>query len=220
MERLGADLFTILVINVVLSGDNAVLIALAVRNLPGRQRLWGTVVGAGLAVMLRVVLTFAAARVLTLGLIKLVGGAVITWMAVRLLRHQGAGQGVDPGPRGSLLQAVRTVLVADLIMSMDNVLAIAAACRGDLGLLLFGLGTSIPLVVGGAQLLCGLMERYPVIVWVGAALLGKVGGELIATDPVIAKLVHPSREMEWMVQLFCAGVVVVLGRLWNARGGR
>lgn len=219
MERFGS-LLTIMVINVVPSGDNAVLVALVVRNLVGRQRLWGTVAGAGLAVMLRVALTLGAARLLTVGLIKMVGGAVITLIAVRLLRHQGTGQKGNPGPRGSLLQAVRTILVADLIMSMDNVLAIAAASRGDIGLLLFGLGRSIPLVVGGAQLLCGLMERYPIIVWVGAALLGKVGGELIATDPVTAKLVHPSREMEWVVQLLCVGVVVVFGRFWNARGDR
>jgi len=216
---LGADLLAILVINLVLSGDNAVVIAMAVRGLSRRQRLWGIIFGAGLAVLLRVLLTFVAARLLTVSLIKFAGGILLVWIAVRLLQQESR-EPETVGGGGSLAQAVKTIAVADVVMSTDNVLAVAAASRGDLLLLLFGLATSIPLVIVGAQLLSSLMDRFPVIVYLGAALLGKVAGEMMITDPMVLRLLGPGPVVEWAVQLFFAVAVVVVGRVWTTRRAR
>lgn len=175
--------FYIVVIDVVLAGDNAVVIALAVRQLDGRQRLMGIALGAGLAVALRVVLTFFASQLLAMHYIKLIGGALVLWIAVKLLSSNTGGQDEAAGKSAtSLWSAVWLILVADISMSIDNVLAVAAASHGGFALLLFGLGLSIPLVVFASNLLSKLMDRYPIIIWVGAAILGKVGGEMIISD--------------------------------------
>ena len=168
-------------IDIVLAGDNAVVIALAVRTLPQRQRLWGTILGAGVAVLLRVALTAIAAQLMNLGFVKLVGGGLILWIGVKLLAQEDAG-GHEGRTAGSLAQAVWMIMIADVTMSLDNVLAVAGASKNHLGLLLFGLGLSIPLVVFTSNLLSRLMDRFPVIVYIGAAILGKVGGEMMLTD--------------------------------------
>jgi YjbE family integral membrane protein len=201
-------ILSIVLIDIVLAGDNAVVIALAVRTLPQRQRLLGILLGAGLAVLLRVALTAVAAQLMNVNYIKLAGGILILWIAVKLLLQE------EPGPTGgraagTLWQAVWLIMVADVTMSLDNVLAVAGASKGHLGLLLFGLGLSIPLVVFTSNLLSRLMDRYPIIIYLGAAILGKVGGEMIMTDRLTTNLAPPV----WLVYLveavLAAGVIVL-----------
>jgi YjbE family integral membrane protein len=178
----------------VLAGDNAVVIALAVRNLHGRQRKLGLLAGAGGAVLLRVIATFVCAQLLQIQFVKLAGGAVVIWIAIRLLGMQSEdGEEGNGKEAASVLQALWIIIVADISMSIDNMLAVAGACHGNLFLLLFGLIVSIPLVVCGASILSILMDQFPVIVWIGAATLGKVGSEMMITDPFITKLIHPSK---------------------------
>jgi YjbE family integral membrane protein len=203
-------LMSIIVINLILSGDNAVVIALAVRNLPKKQRLWGIILGSGLAVLLRVVLTFFAAKLLLISFLKFFGGALILWIAVKLFTSGHEDENIEAA--SGLWQAVKVILVADLVMSIDNVLAIAGASKGNMFLLLFGLGTSIPLVVGTSTLLSMLMDKYPIIITLGAAILGKVGGEMIITDPWIHKTFHPAHWMDYAMQAVCAVGVVLVGK--------
>ena len=203
-------LMSIIVINLILSGDNAVVIALAVRNLPKKQRLWGIILGSGLAVLLRVVLTFFAAKLLLISFLKFFGGALILWIAVKLFTSGHEDENIEAA--AGLWQAVKVILVADLVMSIDNVLAIAGASKGNMFLLLFGLGTSIPLVVGTSTLLSMLMDKYPIIIPLGAAILGKVGGEMIITDPWIHNTFHPAHWMDYAMQAVCAVGVVLVGK--------
>jgi len=178
-------------IDLVLAGDNAVVIALAVRNLPARQRLIGIIAGAGAAVLLRVALTFVATQLLAIRFVQLGGGVMILWIALKLLRqNEGAPEEGGAGARG-LWQAVWMIVVADITMSLDNVLAVAGASRGHFGLLLFGLALSIPLVVFASNLISRLMARFQIVVFIGAAILGKEGGEMILSDPVVAGVLQP-----------------------------
>jgi YjbE family integral membrane protein len=172
-------------INIILSGDNAIVIALACRSLPPRQRVIGIILGAGAAVVLRIIFTIVVQHLLDVPWLKLVGGLVLLWIAVKLLQGDEASEdSVRSG--ANLWDAVKIVAIADIVMSLDNVLAIAAAAGGHTGLIIMGLIISIPLVVFGATLLTWLLDRMPILVWAGAALLGWVAGELIATEPVLA----------------------------------
>lgn len=175
----------IIMIDVVLSGDNAVVIALACRKLPTEQRRKGILWGVAGAVTLRVLLTAFAALLLSLPYIKFGGGLLLLWIGVKLLLPEnGHGEGaIDAAD--NLWGAVRTIIVADFVMSVDNVIAVAGAAHGSLGLLIFGLAVSIPLIVWSSQLMLKLMDRFPVIITVGAALLGWVAGSMIATDVVL-----------------------------------
>jgi YjbE family integral membrane protein len=211
-------LLSIIVINLILSGDNAVVIALAVRSLQKGQRLWGIILGSALAVVLRIGLTFFAAQLLLISFLKIAGGLLIAWIAVKLFTEGHGDEKVEAA--SNLWQAVRIIVVADLIMSIDNVLAIAGACKGNMFLLLFGLGTSIPLVVGTSTLLSMLMDRYPIIVTIGSAILGKVTGEMIMTDPWLHARLHPSHATEIAVEAICAVGVVVIGKILLAKKKR
>ena len=171
-------------IDIILAGDNAVVIALACRSLPARQRTMGIILGAAAAILLRILFTLAVQQILDIHWLKIAGGLVLLWIAVKLLLAEEADEGsVQHG--STLWDAVRIIAIADMVMSLDKVLAIAAAAHGDPKLIIFGLLISIPLVVGGATLITSLLTRYPVLVWAGAALLGWVAGELIATEPVL-----------------------------------
>jgi YjbE family integral membrane protein len=170
-------------INILLSGDNAIVIALACRALPPRQRFWGIILGAGAAVLLRVFFTVILQYVLELPWLKLVGGFLLLWIAVKLLIQDEADE-ADIESSDNLWGAVRTVAIADIVMSLDNVLAIAAAAKGNTALIIFGLAISIPLIVAGATLIMALLTRFPILVWAGAALLGWIAGELIVGDKV------------------------------------
>jgi YjbE family integral membrane protein len=204
-------LLSVILIDLVLAGDNAVVIALAVRNLPGKQRTWGIILGAGAAVMLRVVCTFFAAQMLRIIFLKFLGGALIAWIAVKLLTQGHEEEKVDQA--SNLIQAVKLIVIADIVMSLDNMLAVAGASKGNAFLLLFGLGLSIPLVVGTSSLLAMLMDRYPIIVVVGSAILGKVSGEMMITDPWIQKTFAIPHWVVNVVEVVFAIGVVVVGKL-------
>jgi YjbE family integral membrane protein len=176
-------------IDIVLAGDNAVVIALACRTLPARQRTMGILLGAAAAVLLRVLFTLVVQQVLDIDFLKLVGGLLLFWIAVKLLiSEEGSEEAIKSGQ--TLWEAVRIIALADIVMSLDNMLAIAAAAHGDPTLIIFGLIVSIPLVVGGATLITNLLTRYPVLVWAGAALLGWIAGELIATEPLLKMILE------------------------------
>jgi YjbE family integral membrane protein len=209
---------SIILIDLVLAGDNAVVIAMAVRNLPSKQRLWGIALGAGAAVIVRVIATFLVAQLLNIQFIKLAGGAVIIWIAVKLL-SEGTDEECRERECGSIWQAVWIIVVADMSMGIDNMLAVGAASHGNLFLLLFGLVLSIPFVVFMSNILSLLMNKYPVILWLGAGILGKVGGEMMITDPWVYGMLTPPKWVEYAVMIFFIAFVCILSK-WIANRRR
>jgi YjbE family integral membrane protein len=213
-----AKIIKIIWINILLSGDNAVVIALACRGLPHRQRLWGMILGAGLAVLLRVVFTGVVASLLLLPYLKIAGGLALFYIAAKLLVPDEPDTSETEAVE-HLWRAVRIVAVADIIMSLDNVIAIAAAANGNMALLVLGLAISIPLIVAGAAATMALLDRFPILVWAGAALLGWIVGEVIATDPVVtAYLIHAygaaiAHTMEYASAAAGAVLVLIVGAL-------
>jgi YjbE family integral membrane protein len=208
-------LLKIIGVNAVLSGDNAVVIALAARSLPERQRRRAIFWGAGAAIGLRIVLTLFAVALLALPWLKLAGSVLLLWIGVKLVVPADDGPGVTASD--NLAAAIRTILVADLVMSLDNVIAVAAAAGGSFALLVIGLAISIPLVVFGATLLVRVMDRYPVIGVIGAALIGFVAGEMAWEDAVLATWTgaYPP-DMKYLPAIACAVLVVAWGR-WLTR---
>ena len=229
-------------INVLLSGDNALVIALACRGLQPKQRVWGMVLGAGVAVVLRIIFTFIVVTLMALPFLKLIGGLALIVIAAKLLVPEAHD---DDGVQAAshLWAAVRIVAIADIIMSLDNVIAVAAAANGSAILLILGLAISIPMIVAGAAIIMALLDKLPILVWFGAALLGWIAGEVIATDPAVAPWLHRALDgqialtidatssmfgfmrqfkfAENVGEFACAvlGIVVVLvwGSLWRAR---
>ena len=175
-------------INVLLSGDNALVIAMACRGLAPRQRLWGMVIGAGIAVVLLIAFTGIVATLMVLPYLKLVGGLALLVIAAKLLVPEDEGDDVTAGT--SLWHAVRIVVIADIVMSLDNVIAVAAAANGQLSLLVLGLAISIPMIIAGAALIMMVLDRFPILVWLGAILLGWIAGDVIATDPAVQPILH------------------------------
>jgi YjbE family integral membrane protein len=176
----------VLLIDLVLSGDNAVVIAMACRALPARQRMWGLVIGVTLAVALRIVFAGVLTQLLQLPYLKLVGGLALLYIAARLMAPDFAERN-EIRAAGNLWGAIAVVIIADVVMSIDNILPIAAVARGNLALLAIGLAASIPLIIVGAALIARLLERFPIFIWAGAALLGWLAGDLIAGDPVVSR---------------------------------
>jgi len=213
-------LLKIMWINILLSGDNAVVIAMACRGLPYRQRVWGMILGAGVAVLLRIIFTGVVASLMTLPYLKIIGGLALFYIAAKLLVPDDPDESEVEAVE-HLWRAVRIVAVADIIMSLDNVIAIAAAAQGNMALLVIGLGISIPLIVAGAALIMALLDRFPILVWAGAALLGWIVGEVIATDPVIDTYLQArfGAEGAHYIMLFSAllGAILVLvvGGYWR-----
>ena len=220
-------------VNIILSGDNAVVIAMACLSLPPRQRLWGMVLGAGVAVLLRVLFTLVIAQAMTYPFLKLVGGALLFWVAIKLVTDDADGEAeMESGE--TIWRAVRIVVIADIVMSLDNVIAIAAAAELAAAavdqahaaaikatLIIFGLATSVPLIIAGSAILMALLHRFRVLVWGGGALLGWVAGDIMSTDPMVAP---------WLGEAVAAGLhawggrvgalVVVCAGLWIVRGRR
>ncbi|MDQ6618377.1 MAG: TerC family protein [Pseudomonadota bacterium] len=209
----------IIVINILLSGDNAVVIALACRNLPKAQRTLGILYGVIGAVVLRIVLTFFAVKLLQLPYLQLIGAALLLWIGIKLIaEEEGGGDDVKASDR--LMAAVKTVIVADLVMSLDNVIGVAGAARGSLPLLVFGLVISIPLVVLGAQVIMKIIERFPVLVIAGAGLLGWIAGEIATSDVAIRDWIAArAPELHWVAPVAGVVIVVALG-MWLARRHR
>ena len=211
-------------INILLSGDNAVVIALACRSLPPRQRFWGILLGAGAAVLLRVFFTIVIAQIMAAPYLKLVGGLLLLWIAVKLVMPSEEHSEGSVKSGDTLLRAVWLVTVADIVMSLDNVIAIAAAAesaaaRIDIAqaltiktvLIVFGLATSVPLIIAGSALLMKLLERFPILVWAGAALLGWVAGEIIVKDAAVVS--YLGHEFVEKIHLWSAavGAIFVVG---------
>lgn len=213
-------LLTIIWVNIILSGDNAVVIALAARSLPANQQKQAIFWGAGAAVVLRIILTIVAVELLKLPYLKLLGGALLLWIAVKLLVPEDDGEdGIQSS--SNLWSAIKTILIADLVMSLDNVIAVAAAAKGSIVLLVLGLLISIPLVIFGATMLMKLMERYPIIITLGAAILGWTAGEMAVTDPVVAQWVNDhAHYLHWVAPAAGAVLVVAIGKLLAAQAAK
>jgi len=182
-EAFWIGLLKIIGVNIVLSGDNAVVIALAARSLPPKQQKAAILWGSGAAIVMRIVLTIFAVKLLALPWLKLIGSVLLFWIGIKLLVPEDDEENVDSSD--NLMAAIKTILIADLVMSLDNVIAVAAAAGGSLTLLVLGLAISIPLVIFGSTLLLKAMERFPVIITIGGGLLGFVAGEMLVTDPAL-----------------------------------
>lgn len=205
----------IILINIVLSGDNAVVIAMASRSLPPAQQRQAILFGSVGAIVLRVVLTFFAVYLLTLPYLKLVGAALLLWIGVGLLKSDDGEEHIEG--HSSLAVAIKTIVVADLVMSLDNVVGVAAAAKGNVPLLVFGLVISIPLIIFGSTLILKLMGRFPVIITLGAALLGWVSGEMAMGDPAIADWASHQHALHTVVPAAGAVLVVVVGKWLTGR---
>jgi YjbE family integral membrane protein len=227
LQAFWIPLLKIIWINIVLSGDNAVVIALAARSLPARQQKLAVAWGSGAAVAMRIVLTLFAVALLQLPYLKLLGAVLLLWIGVQLLLPEEGEANIDG--HESMLAAIKTILIADLVMSVDNVIAVAAAAGDSVTLLILGLAISIPLVIFGSTLLIKVMERFPIVIAVGAALIGFVAGEMMVTDPALRdwmsanfqmvdkKYVLAGISLEVMVGLVGAALVVLVGKLLASR---
>jgi YjbE family integral membrane protein len=189
MEQPGfwVEVVQVIWINILLSGDNAVVIALACRELPPRQRFWGMMIGAGVASVLLITFTVAVATLINLPFLKLIGGCALFWVAYNLLLPETVDSTIEAGE--TLWRAVRIIVVADIAMSLDNVIAVTAVANGNYALLGLGLAISIPVVIAGSALIMMVLKAFPLIVWAGAALLGWIAGSLLATDPVVGRYI-------------------------------
>jgi YjbE family integral membrane protein len=182
-----ASVVEIIWINVLLSGDNALVIALACRALPRRQRLVGIALGTAAAVVLRLAFAGIVSKLMVIPYLKIAGGVALLWIATRLLVHDNNGGGSVTSPSRNLLDAVKAIAVADVVMSLDNVIAVVAAADGNFALIVFGLGMSIPVIVAGATIIMAVLNHVPAIAWAGAALLGWIAGDVIASDAAVAE---------------------------------
>jgi len=222
------NLLKIIGVNIILSGDNAVVIALAARSLPQRQQKAAVLWGSGAAVVMRIILTVFAVALLTLPWLKIIGSLLLFWIGIKLLVPEDGDD--DISASDNLMAAIKTILIADLVMSIDNVIAVAAAAQGSLTLLILGLGISIPLVIFGSTMLLHLMERWPIIITIGGGLLGFVAGEMLVTDPVLkgwltglgvvfegAKPMVGGVSLEVVVGLLGAVIVIAAGTLIGKR---
>lgn len=204
-------------VNILLSGDNAVVIALAARSLPPKQQKQAILIGSGAAILMRIVLTLVAVQLLQLPYLKIIGAILLIYIGVTLVLPEDEHDGDESGGSSGMAAAVRTILIADLVMSLDNVIAVAAAAKGSTTLLVLGLAISIPLVIFGSTLLLKVIERFPFIVWLGAALLGFIAGEIAVSDPGIDKWAeHFAASIGMSVHglgnlVGAAGAVLVLG---------
>jgi len=223
MELLNASFFAalaqIMLINVVLSGDNAVVIALAARNLPAQHQRQAILWGSGGAIVLRVLLTIVAVQLLKIPFLQALGGLLLVWIAIQLLVEKDEDEGAHHAHAG-LMGAVKTILIADVVMSLDNTLAIAGVAKGDWTLLIVGLGLSIPLIVVGSTLIMKIMDRFPIVVYIGAALIAWTAGEMMDSDaavlPFLPQVVHGTV----VLPLLLTVAVVGYGWWYNLRAGR
>ena len=218
-----ADVMKIIVIDLLLSGDNAVVIALACRKLPAQQRKKGILFGVLGAIVLRVVLTFFALSLLSLPYLKLVGALLLIWIGIKLILPEEKHRDDRVQSDTRLFGAIKTIIIADLVMSLDNVLGVAGAAKGNVTLLVFGLLISIPLIAWSSQLALKLMDRFAVTVYAGGALLGYVAGEMLVSEAFPANetgsqdLSAAGHYLHWLIPVLCALLVLGLGKLLAMR---
>lgn len=215
MQEFWIPLFQIIIVNIVLSGDNAVVIALAARSLPPQQQKKAVFWGSGAAIFMRIFLTIFAVALLKYPYLKLVGAVLLLWIGIQLLIPEDGDEEVSSSEH--LMAAIKTILVADLVMSLDNVIGVAAAAKGSMPLLIIGLAISIPLVIFGATLLLKVMERFPIIVTIGAMLLGWVAGEMAVTDPAVSGWVESNMPVLHTVGPAAGAIIVFLAGKFMAR---
>ena len=217
-DALVIAILQIIAIDIILGGDNAIIIALACRNLPSRQKRLGILWGTAGAIILRVILVFFASTLLTVPSLKLIGGVLLLWIGVKLLAEE---DNLDEGSikqSGSLMEAIRTIIIADFVMSLDNSVAIAAAAKGNMVLVVFGLLLSVPIITGGSAIILRMMQRFPIIITLGAALLGWLAGDLIAHDPLLKDYMANLPDYAAKVAAgFAALAVVIIGRVLAMR---
>jgi len=209
-------LLKIIWINIILSGDNAVVIALAARSLPPEQQRKAILIGSGAAVVLRIALTVVAAKLLAMPYLQIIGGVLLLWIGIQLLSEEDGDDEGEP-KTANLMTAVRTILIADVVMSLDNVIGVAAAAKGDELLLIIGLAISIPLVVFGSSMMIKVMDRFPVIVVFGAGLIGWVGGETIVSDVALSEVLAANTWLHYAGAAAGAALVVGVGKFLQSR---
>lgn len=214
-----AALLQIMLVNVVLSGDNAVVIALAARNLPAQHQKQAILWGSAGAIVLRVLLTVVAVQLLKIPYLQAVGGLLLVWIAVQLLVAGDEDEGAHHA-HSSLMGAVKTILIADVVMSLDNTLAIAGVAKGDWTLLIVGLGLSIPLIVVGSTVIMKIMDRFPIVVYGGAALIAWTAGEMMDSDAAVQPFLPHVLQGSVLLPALLTVAVVALGWWHNARAGR
>ena len=205
-------------INIILSGDNAVVIALAARSLPEEQQRKAIMFGSGAAVVLRVALTVVAAKLLEVSYLQIVGGLLLLWIGAQLLSEEDEEEGGEP-TQSTMGAAIRTILIADLVMSLDNVIGVAAAAKGSMTLLILGLAISIPLVVFGSSMMIKLMTRFPIVVTFGACLIGWVGGETIASDVALPGFAEANPWLHYTAAAAGALAVLAIGKYFQTKHG-
>ncbi|NEW06312.1 TerC family protein [Paenibacillus sp. SYP-B3998] len=216
MEWLLLGLLKIIVINIVLSGDNAIVIALACRNLPVDQQKKAIFFGSFGAIALRVILTFVAVWMLQIPFVQVIGGLLLIWIALKLMKNEEQEEKLASSQH--LGTAIKTILIADLVMSLDNVLAVAGAANGQMMLIIIGLAISIPLIIWGSKLLMTLMNRFPIIVVLGVGLLGYTSGEMIMSDKAIAaRMVSVHPVLHYALPILLAAAVIVVGKLMQKK---
>jgi YjbE family integral membrane protein len=209
------DLLEIFLINIVLSGDNAVVIALACRNLQKQHKNKAVFFGTFFAVVLRVVLTFLAVYILTLPFLNFIGGILLLWIAIKLLKGEEEG---DIKANASLMGAIKTIVIADVVMSLDNVVAVAGAAEGNILLIILGLAISIPFIIWGSQILMKIMEKFPIIVIIGAGLLGYTAGEMILKDKAVGHLLERiNPNLHIVMPIVFAILVIFIGKISGHR---
>lgn len=205
-------------INILLSGDNAVVIALACRGLPPKERRWGMIIGAGVASVLLIVFTGVVSVLMTLPYLKLVSAIALLWIAIKLLAPQAHDAEDTPEAIEDLWRAVRLVVVANIVMSLDNVIAVAAVAKGDYVLLTLGLVVSIPIVIAGSAIILALLERFPILIWGGAAVLGWVAGEIFASDQVVLNFFsgYDPEHVALVAQIVGSATALGCGFIWRS----
>lgn len=217
MEAFFLGLLKVIFVNIILSGDNAVVIALACRNLQQDKQKLATIWGSVGAIGLRVVLTFLAVWLLSIPYFQVIGGILLIWIAVKLVKGEDDEAELKGG--NSIGEAIKTIIIADIIMSLDNVVAVAGSANGDLLLIIIGLAISIPLIIWGSQLLMKLMNRFPIIATLGSSLLGYTAGEMILADKAVGKLIEEHfKAGHYVIPFGLAVIVVVVGKLLGKRG--
>jgi YjbE family integral membrane protein len=212
------SLLQIIWINIILSGDNAIVIAMACRSLPPAQQKKGIFYGSLGAIVLRIILTAFAVYLLAQPYLKLIGSALLMWIAVKLLLPDDGNDDAVGHGNSNLIAAIKTIIIADLVMSLDNVIGVAAAAKGSVTLLVIGLLLSMPLIIYGSTLLMKVMTRFPIIITLGGALLGYVAGEMAVTDPILVSWVQTNMPLlHTIVPITCAVIVVVMGKLFSVK---
>jgi|TARA_B110000908_G_C10042496_1_gene352479 YjbE family integral membrane protein len=210
------SIIQIIAIDIILGGDNAIVIALACKNLPEKQRKLGIFYGALGAIILRVIMVFCATYLLLIEYLQIVGGLLLIWIAVKLILDNHKSHGIHVNQESNLFAAIKTIVIADFVMSLDNSVAIAAVANGDIALVIFGLLLSVPIIIWGSSLILTLIDKYPSIIYLGAMLIGWIGGDMIQSDAYITTSLNISFYSDKLVPTLCMAFVLIYSLLYNS----